>query len=341
MSYVPDYEYDFFISYASVDNDPFPSADRGWVDTLTLILTSGSGLAGKLGRREDFNYWIDGQQLRGNHEADSYIPEQVKRSALFLAILSPGYAASTFCQLEMNTFLRSIGGAPERLFVVYKEQLVEGRHKIPDAFVRPRKYKFWEPDKNGKSRTLGQPLPLSDNPQDRPYFNLVDDLCNDLADKLGKLKQEKQQQGQQAEVRVTTTAKPTVLLAETTDDLMRKRDDVRRYLEQASIDIVPAGTYYGLGRADYEKAFLSDLARSTAFVQLLGPELGRCLNDVPDGFGWLQYQIAKQQQRPILAVAQPRSSRPAEHRRRPAETPARRGGRHAARGLQEEGSSER
>jgi hypothetical protein len=38
---------------------------------------------------------------------------------------------------------------------------------------------------------------------------------------------------------------------------------------------------------------------------LLGPELGRRLNDVPDGFGWLQYSLAKRAQRPILQWRSP------------------------------------
>jgi TIR domain len=305
MSYVAGYDFDFFISYASVDNDRVPSADRGWVDTLIGILTSGSGLAGKLGRREAFTWWIDEQQLRGNHEADSYIPEQVKRSALFVAVLSPGYAASPFCQLELETFLKSGGAAPERLFIIHKEPLNEQRHKMPEAFVRPRKYEFYEFDKNNKPRILGWPQPLYNNPEDRPYFMMVEDLCKDLAEKLDELKRETALDSKKAEVRIATPPKPTVLLAETTDDLMRKRDEARRYLEQAGVDILPAGTYYGLGSVDYEKAFLSDLSQSAAFVQLLGPELGRCLRDVPDGFGWLQYQLAKDQQRPILQWRSP------------------------------------
>jgi TIR domain-containing protein len=304
MSYVPGYDHDFFVSYAKVDNDAVPSAKSGWVETLMSILISGNGLAGKLGRREAFDYWIDEQKLRGNDEVDQ-IPEQVRRSALFVAVLSPAYTASKFCQLELETFLKSTGGAPERLFIIYKEQLVERRHKIPEAFVRPRKYKFWDLDKSNKPRVLGWPQPIYNNPEDRPYFQMVDDLCNELADKLEELKQEKEQEGKDAEVRITTAAKPMVLLAETTDDLMRKRDEVRRYLELAGVDIVPAGTYYGLARADYEKAFLSDLSHSAAFVQLVGPELGRCLNDVPDGFGWLQYQMAKDQQCPILQWRSP------------------------------------
>ena len=111
MAYVPGYDYDFFVSYAKVDNDPVPSAKSGWVDTLISILISGNGLAGKLGRREAFNHWIDKQNLRGNDEVDR-IPEQVGRSALFVAVLSPAYAASKFCQLELETFLKSTGGAP-------------------------------------------------------------------------------------------------------------------------------------------------------------------------------------------------------------------------------------
>jgi hypothetical protein len=86
---------------------------------------------------------------------------------------------------------------------------------------------------------------------------------------------------------------------------VRKRDEARRYLEQAGIEILPAYTYYGLSRADYQQAFLSDLANSAVFVQLLGPELGKCLAAVPDGFGWLQYQLAKTQQGPILQWRSP------------------------------------
>jgi hypothetical protein len=96
-----------------------------------------------------------------------------------------------------------------------------------------------------------------------------------------------------------------VLLAETTDDLIRRRDEARRYLEQAGITILPNGTYYGLARAEYEQAVTNDLSNCAAFVQLLGPELGRYLTDVPDGFGWLQYELAKRAQRPIMQWRSP------------------------------------
>lgn len=309
MSYVPGYDYDFFVSYASVDNRPAPSADCGWVDFFVNILTS--ELARKLGRPDIFKPWIDEQNLRGNHEVNRHIPDQVKRSALFLAILSPGYAASQFCQLELETFLNNTRGfSVESLFIVEREQVVEGRHTMPEPFRQQRKYRFWENDKDNKARTLGSPLPLVRNPEDRPYFRLVDDICKDMAEKLDELKNKGRQPAPEQEkcreqIRVTTAAQPAVLLAETTDDLIRRRDEARRYVEQAGIAVRPARTYYGLSRADYEKAVRSDLANCAAFVQLLGPELGRCLDDVPDGFGWLQYDLAKCAKLPILRWRSP------------------------------------
>jgi hypothetical protein len=57
MAYVPGYEYDFFVSYASVDNTPVSPEDVGWVDALVSTLVD--ELARGLGRREAFTY-LDG-----------------------------------------------------------------------------------------------------------------------------------------------------------------------------------------------------------------------------------------------------------------------------------------
>jgi hypothetical protein len=131
MSYVPGYDYDFFVSYARVDNDPVPSADCGWITTLIGILTSGSGLAGKLGRGEALRQWMDDQNLRGNQEAEGHIPEQVKRSALFLVVQVAGLrrvpvlsAGAGDVPQERRHFLRA---------VVRHLQGTAGREPAPDA----------------------------------------------------------------------------------------------------------------------------------------------------------------------------------------------------------------
>lgn len=332
MPFVPGFDYDLFVSYASVDNEPFPSADWGWVDTLVRILTSGSGLAGKLGRREVFNWWIDKQNLRGNHEVNSHIPDQVRRSALMLVILSPGYLASKFCRLELATFLEASGKSAGRIFIVNREPIAERRRQsVPEAVRTLRRYEFWELDKNNKHRILGWPQPNPRNPDDRDrlYYQRVEDVCQELAEKLEDLRAEltppplpepepvaaraasaaspvraapaTDPRRRRAAARIEVADnRPTVLLAETTDDLLRRRDELQRYLEQAGVNVLPSGSYYGLAPDEYARELRSDLAKAAAFVQLLGPELGRRMTGIENGFGWLQYEAARELQRPIL-----------------------------------------
>jgi TIR domain len=275
MAYVPGYEYDFFVSYASVDNKPVSQGERGWVDALVATLTD--ELARKLGRREAFTHWMDTQDLRGNHEAESRIPEQVKRAAVFLAILSPGYLASTFCRLELDTFVNRYGGISERLFVVYKERIDEREHKLPEPLRRPVKYDFWYVGKNGKLCFLGSPLPDPLDQDDRKlYYPKILDVRNDIADKLRELK----------ETPIETAAAPAVVLAEIAlQPLKRRRDEVRRYFEQAGIRVLPTGSYVWLSNAELERGLASDLSRCAAFVQLVGSE--------PDRLSWQQLEAAK------------------------------------------------
>src|SRR5260370_32585736 len=103
MTDAPGYDYDIFISYAHVDNEPIHPAQQGWVDALIRLLHT--DLTMKFGRREAFSIWFDEQQLRGNHEINGHISEQVRRSAVFLAVLSPGYVASQACLRELQTDL--------------------------------------------------------------------------------------------------------------------------------------------------------------------------------------------------------------------------------------------
>jgi hypothetical protein len=290
MAYVPGYEYDFFVSYASVDNKPIPPEQRGWVDALVGTLTD--ELARKLGRREAFNYWMDTRDLRGNHEADNHIPEQAKRAALILVILSPGYLASSFCKLELDTFIQSVGAAGERLFVIYKEEIDERQHTIPDSLRRPVKWQFWYADQNGKARFLGSPLPNPSDPEDKKlYYPKIVDVRNDIANKLIELKRA----GPAPAVRSDL---PSVLLAETTSQALKeRRDELRRYLDQSSIGVLPSGSYVWLSNAELEQALAADLARCAAFVQLLGAEADR--------FAMQQLEAAKQRGCRILQWRSP------------------------------------
>jgi hypothetical protein len=132
------------------------------------------------------------------------------------------------------------------------------------------------------------PEPL---PDEREYFQKIDDLARDIASKLTSIGPAKR-------------SGPSVLLAEVTDDLESRRDEVVRYLDQAGINILPTSSYR-LVREEFERSLAADLANSVVFVQLLGAVAGKRPPDVPDGFGWLQYELAKQAKLPILQWRSP------------------------------------
>jgi TIR domain len=281
--------FDVFISYAHVDNEPIFPAKHGWVSVLVDNL--GRYLAKGIGRREAFSNWYDQQQLKGNQGIRDHIPEQARQSALFLAVLSPGYVSSEFCLRELEAFIETHRGAvAERLFIVEHMPLDDDR-RMPDALRDIRKYRFYKLDQNQVPRTFAQPEPL---PDEREYFQKIEDIARDMARKLAPI----------SAAKPAKPAKPTVLLAEVTDDLETRRDEVLRYLDQAGIDVLPT-TCYRMVRQDFERALASDLGRCTAFVQLLGPIAGKRPPDVPDGFGWLQLELARRTDLPILQWRSP------------------------------------
>jgi TIR domain len=279
-------DFDVFVSYAHVDNEPIFPAEYGWVSVLVKNL--GGYLAKRLGRREAFSNWYDQHQLQGNQPVRDYIPDQAKRSALFLAVLSPGYVASEFCLRELQAFVDSHRESlAERLFVIEHMALAD-RQQAPQEFRDIRKYRFYKLDENDVPRTFALPQPL---PDEREYFQKIDDLARDMANKL-------------AEADSPQASQPAVLLAEVTDDLEARRDDVWRYLDQAGIKVLPTGPYR-LEREEFERSLSGDLAKSALFVQLLGSVAGKRPPDVPDGFAWFQLELAKRAGLPILQWRSP------------------------------------
>jgi hypothetical protein len=303
MTYVPGYEFDVFVSYAHVDNEAVEPAEHGWVDALHRVLHT--TLAQRIGRKEAFSIWRDSQDLRGNQDISRHIPDQVKNSAIFLAILSRGYVESKYCLKELKTFVNNVKtGEAQRLFVVHTAPIDE--HKIPEEFRDLRKFQFWIPDLNHKPRVLGWPLPHHDVAENlRHYYQKIVDLADDIAVKLDELKKAAHGAAPRppAEVRQTKHTE-LVLLAQVTDDLDGRREEMRRYLDQAHIGTLPTGTYR-LTRTEFEQSFSADLDKCKAFVQLLGPRVGISPPDVPEGFPRLQFELVKSRHVPILQWRSP------------------------------------
>src|SRR5262249_3035943 len=153
----------------------------------------------------------------------------------------------------------------------------ERLHTIPDSLRRPVKYQFWYADQNGKAHFLGSPLPNPNDPEDkRLYYPTIVDVRNDIANKLLELKTTGPAARSSDTPAVHSSDTPAVLLAEATSQALKeRRDDLRRYLDQSGIGVLPSGSYVWLPNAELEQALAADLARCAAFVQLLGPEADR------------------------------------------------------------------
>ena len=98
---------------------------------------------------------------------------------------------------------------------------------------------------------------------------------------------------------------PVIFLAEVTDDLDGLRDQVKRYLDQQGIRVLPE-VWYPRDTQAFQEAVDRDLRLSTAFVQLLGPIRGKSLPGSSFSYVALQHQLGISALKPILQWRDPR-----------------------------------
>ncbi|HVO81616.1 MAG TPA: toll/interleukin-1 receptor domain-containing protein [Terriglobales bacterium] len=98
MAYVPGHEADVFISYAHAD-------DFGWIERLKRELER--ALIWKLRASTKPEIFFDGEDLRAGRVFDRDIPECLKATRFFLAIITQRYNTSTYCRhKELAHFLK-------------------------------------------------------------------------------------------------------------------------------------------------------------------------------------------------------------------------------------------
>jgi len=299
--YVSNYKHDIFVSYAQADNESLLPGESGWV---THLISGLKILLGKkLGHQGTFSLWMD-YELRGNSVVTPQIYEELSNSATLLVILSPAYLASQWCRLELNTFLAEQGKESGRLFIIEHDK-VERPPPLTDLLG----YKFWRLDNTEQPRTLGLPKPSAEEVE---YYQRLDDLARQLSEKLVELSAQsessvsvstptidspKENDSTQSLSfpQVTAVEPVTVFLAEVTDDLEARREEVKRGLEQQGIQILPNKVY---SFANIQQAIDEDLQQCRLFIQLLSDKTG---NNYPQ----FQYERAQDAQMAILQWREP------------------------------------
>ena len=217
---------------------------------------------------------------------------------MLLLVLSPGYLKSVWCRQEMAAFHEEIHrrkASRGRVFVVEFDR-VDPNRKSPEL-ADLKGYRFWVEDPDTRNPvTLGYPIVRE---RDEEYHKRLNDLCIELVRELEALKQSEQEAPEFAPWPGLDT-RPTVYLAEVTEDLETRRDTVRRHLDQAGFRVLPDAEP---SRDDYEAyrdSVDDDLARSVLFVQLLSETPGRRLKGADASYVALQQERALAVGRPVL-----------------------------------------
>jgi len=200
--------------------------------------------------------------------------------------------------------LRERAHAGSSVFIVERAML--GEDGRPPELQELLGYRFWVADREGRPpRILEDPRP---HPDDVRYYEILNDLSCDLAETLQRLQHATTSQTTEAPAAepnvYISEVRPTVFLAEVTDDLDAQRDAVQRYIEQAGLRVLPE-TLYSRTPAAFQQALDNDLTQSTLFVQLLSGVLGKKPPDLPQGYVRLQCERARALGLPIVQWRSP------------------------------------
>lgn len=148
MAYVPGVKNDIFISYAHVDNEPDIQGVR-WVSEFVRGLKL--QVLQRLGGPRDFKVFFDESDLEAHHQLQ-YLLENVRDTAVFVAILSPTYVAHDWTMQELRAFKEIVGDSP-RIIVVEKLPL-ESPEEYPAEIRSNKRTQFWrrnEPESHAPS----------------------------------------------------------------------------------------------------------------------------------------------------------------------------------------------
>jgi len=290
MSVIPGYDYDMFVSYAHLDNPVLGPGSGGWVDTLVKKLEGEVKARGIKG----FTAWFD-KNLTENLPLTPQLMEKIKKSATLLVVMSPCYLQSEWCKREREGFLSLVDDrvAEGCVFVVEARQVSHSDY--PDVFHDLVPLAFWVEDPESRTdRPLGMP-----NPNEEQYYTRICRLSYLIKEQMERLRSRSTPVGALAPT--ASNGGATVFIARATEDLEDREDELRSYLMQLGIAVLPQTRYPQTNAEAFEAAMLEDLRKSKLYVQLLSASRGRELDFLPGKrHPCLQHDIAQKAGKPIF-----------------------------------------
>lgn len=126
MAFIPGAKNDVFVSYAHIDNEGGATGDR-WVSDFVQRLDG--ALRQRLGC--PVGVYFDTRSLEG-HQNLSELLDNARNSAIFVAVLSPGYVNGKWTKDELEAY--AAAGASDRIiFTIERLPLDGGPEAYPEA----------------------------------------------------------------------------------------------------------------------------------------------------------------------------------------------------------------
>lgn len=283
MSYTKHYTNDVFISYAHADDANILGSPKGWV--LNFVDDLEKSLIMKLGKKDNETpfIWKD-EELERNKLLTDALANELRKTAVFLIIMSPSYLKSDWCGQELKQFLEIAKdkNASGRIFIVEIDEL--DRSDYPAEIDKNLlTYRFWTKEKGTKAKTLG--IPKRDNEE---YYTRLIDIRNDLAKELTSIRDSSSM------LQPQPTYKGTVFLAQVTDDLDEKREEIKRFLKDSGYKILPEDNWYAKESFnELREEVKQNINQSGLYVQLLSNLPGKKVLSSEDSLAKFQFEIAQ------------------------------------------------
>jgi hypothetical protein len=282
------YKYDVFISYARVN------------DTTNWVSAFAQKLGGKLQEKlpgGTAHVFLDVGEV-GIGPLKPAFRAALSSSAILLIVLSNRWLEREWCQEELAAFIDIAGGpssALERIVLVRIENVKQDR--LPLGLRNCRQHEFFTLHPTRKiTLTYGSPeFPDLESQYWLSLLELVGDeerpgLVTRLIELNGCRPVEPIDQP------ADTKDLPVIVLANSTPDLNRDRNTLKRHLEDKGFRVEPAGTYYH-APPNFDKDFRQLLAQSVLFIQIVGPFRFETTGAFPDGYEFWQLEQAREVKR--------------------------------------------
>src|SRR5262245_20887733 len=268
------FQWDVFISYAHIDNQPLTPEQKGWVTLFHRTLET--MLSQQIGAKAGI--WRD-EKLSGNDIFSNEIVDQLPRTALMVSVLTPRYVHSEWCTKEINEFCRiaeHTGGLvvdnKARVFKVVKTP-IDLEQPLPPVVAKVLGYEFYGYDEDQTPREFD---PAYGEKSKEEFLRKVYKVARDISQLLARLgagvppDNSAQKDG--------SPPKPLVYLAECGRDRRDAREALRGELERYGYTVLPNQQL-----PSDEEEYVAEVERLVARCRLSVHLIGASYGVVPDG----------------------------------------------------------